>query len=60
MAKDNFKEFNIRDSPFHEEYNIKTGKNLGGVKIHPDKYKYSWTGKKYDYSFFRAEWQFFF
>lgn len=38
MAKDNFKEFNIRDSPFHEEYNIKTGKNLGGVKIHPDKY----------------------
>jgi hypothetical protein len=33
--------------------------DMGGT-IRPDRDKYSWTGKKYDYSFFRAEWQFFF
>lgn len=33
--------------------------DMGGT-IRPEDKKYSWTGKKYDYSFFRAEWQFFF
>ncbi len=33
--------------------------DMGGT-IRPGGDKYSWTGKKYDYSFFRAEWQFFF
>lgn len=33
--------------------------DMGGT-IRPEGDKYSWTGKKYDYSFFRAEWQFFF
>ncbi len=33
--------------------------DMGGTILPEDK-KYSWTGKKYDYSFFRAEWQFYF